>query len=167
MCNFQISCNFNDEKVSDEIIFSASFLYALLKKENIAVVFFDELLRERMTITSKDNITNIKESLKKYGLDSYIEDSANYDSICIWGNNTQTKLLLQKSLFLKDIKHIEIIDCNSVGEKILDFTICNPAKFLESDIPILISAVQGTPRIYYEFLKMGFDKNRLIKGIVF
>lgn len=167
LCNFQISCNFNDEKVSDEIIFSASFLYALLKKENIAVVFFDELLRERMTITSKDNITNIKESLKKYGLDSYIEDSANYDSICIWGNNTQTKLLLQKSLFLKDIKHIEIIDCNSVGEKILDFTICNPAKFLESDIPILISAVQGTPRIYYEFLKMGFDKNRLIKGIVF
>lgn len=165
-CNFHLSCNFNEISINSELVISACILYALLKKINISVVFFDELLRERIVIHSKNDLNIIKESLKKYNLDSYIEDSAKYEKICIWGNNTQTKILLNKSLFLKNIKDICIIDSNDIGEKLLNFTIKNPSDFLESNYPILISAVQGTPRIYHEFLKIGFDEKRLIKGIV-
>ena len=165
-CNFHISCNFNEAQVGKMITKMASYLYAKLKDNGVKVAFFDELLRERMEIVSVDDLMEIKDFLRKYHLDSYIEDYAKYDEICIWGSGINTKLLLNKSLFCKNISKIHIIDSYGIGDKLLGYTIKNPQEFINSKTFILISAVQGTPRIYKEFLENGFDENRLIKGVV-
>lgn len=163
-CNFHISCDFKESSLKYELLISAITLYALLKQENIDVVFFDELFKERIFIDEL-LIQKIKNDLSKYNLETIIENPQNYKKICIWGCNTQTKLLLQKSIFIKNIKEIHIIDLN-FKDKFEGFKISNPSKFLDDDSFILISAVQGTPRIFREFLNLGFDKNRLIKGVI-
>lgn len=164
-CNFHISCNFNEMQVSKMLVKMASYLYAMLKENGVCVVFFDELLRERINLNLND-LDEIKDFLGKYHLDCHIEDYTKYDEICIWGNSTQTKLLLNKSLFCKNISKIHIIDSRSIGKKLLDYTIKDPQGFINQKCHILIGAVQGTPRIYKEFVEMGFDENRLIKGVV-
>lgn len=165
-CNFHLSCNFNEIKVDKTLTKMASYLFARLKESGVCVVFFDELLRERISVNSINELNEIKEFLSKYHLDGYLENHANYDEICIWGNSIQTKLLLNKTIFCKNISKIHIIDSSSIGEKLLDFTIKNPREFIDKNCHILIGAVQGTPRIYKEFLQMGFDENRLIEGVV-
>ncbi|PAF45164.1 glycosyltransferase [Helicobacter sp. 11S02596-1] len=167
-CNFHISCNFNEASVQEDIIKSAIILYALIQNIGAKVLFFDELLRMRIAINSPEELETIKKYLQKMGLDSVLESPSNYQKVCIWGSGIQTQILLKKSIFFSKIPSVAIIDSNSemIGKTLMNKTIKAPKDFLEDNCPILISAVQGTPRIYQEFLQLGFDEKRLIKGII-
>lgn len=166
-CNFHISCNFNEEKIQKDLICSSIILYAMLRNIGANVVFFDELLRERIFIHSQEELEDIKKELQKFDLDFIIESPQKYQKICIWGS-IQAKLLLSKTLFFSKIPSVEIIDSNplAIGKITMNKTIKSPIEFLNDDSHIVIAAVQGTPRIYREFLKAGFDPKRLITGVI-
>lgn len=166
-CNFHISCNFNEEKIQKDLICSSIILYAMLRNIGVNVVFFDELLRERIFIGSEEELKDIKKELQKFDLDFIIESPQKYQKICIWGS-IQAKLLLSKTLFFSQISSVEIIDSNplAIGKTAMNKTIKSPMEFLNDDSHIVIAAVQGTPRIYREFLKAGFDPKRLIRGVI-
>lgn len=168
-CNFHLSCNFHESSISLELLALVCLLFAFLRKKGAQVVFFDELLRERIFCSSLD-LDYIKKILSKDDLESFLEDSNAYQKLCIWGYNTNTKLLLKKSIFLQNIKDIRIIDSDHIGTKIIKhgniIQVENPLDFLESNYQIFISAVQGSPRIYEEFISSGFNLNRLVLGLV-
>lgn len=168
-CNFHLSCNFNEEKISLDLLARICFLFSLLVKMGGKVVFFDELLRERIPLLSKEDLAYVKKFLSKNNLEEFLEDPKKYQKkLCIWGYNTNTKLLLQKSLFLREFEELHIIDSDYKNIEIKEnLEIKDPLIFKNSDYPILISAVQGSPRIYEEFIKKGFSIKRLIRGVVF
>lgn len=166
-CNFHISCNFNEEKIQKNLICSSIILYGMLRNIGVNVVFFDELLRERIFIDSQEELKDIKKELQKFNLDSIIESPQKYKKICIWGS-IQAKLLLSKTLFFSQVPSVEIIDSNplAIGKMTMNKIIKSPIEFLNDDSHIVIAAVQGTPRIYREFLQAGFDPKRLITGVI-
>lgn len=163
--------HFHEEEISLDLLARICLLFASLVKIGVEVVFFDELLRERIPLLSKDNLIYIENFLLKNNLKGFLENPKKYQKrVCIWGYNTNTKLLLQKSSFLREIEELHIIDSENIGKNIdginKNFKVEDPLIFKDSNYPILISAVQGSPRIYEEFIEKGFNKNRLIRGVV-
>lgn len=166
-CNFQISYDFKKEIIDSASAFSIILLYGLLMHENVRLVFIDEFIRQRLTMTDK-LFKSIIQKLMKINLVDSLADRNKFDEIIIWGAGGQTKYLLQHSYFFKKVKVKYIVDntVNKIGRKYLGYMVYDPEVLLKSDIPVLIAAVQGSPVIYDEYIKLGMNKSRLIKGLV-
>lgn len=167
-CNFQISCDFTSANIDADLALSAIVLYGLLLDLNCRLIFFDELLRQRFPAITEEQIKYFKRELDIMGLRHAIADSAAYKSVIIWGAGIQTKTLIERSYFFKKVGIEFIVDsCISTSHKnLLGYEVHPPQKLLDSDLPVLISAVQNTPFIYDNFIELGLDKSRLIKEVV-
>ncbi|WP_024850577.1 glycosyltransferase [Hydrogenovibrio kuenenii] len=167
-CNFHISYDFNKEKVDQKSMFAVVALYALLKKLGARLIFFDDLLRHRLDNMSKDQYVSVRAFLSELGHGDAIADYNDFHEIIIWGAGTQTKELLMKSLFLKNVNVAYIVDDtpSKIGTSFGGYPVYSSKKILEDDLPVLISAVQGSPKILSKFSEMQLDEKRLIKGLI-
>lgn len=89
-CNFQISCDFQDERISNEMVRSASFLKRQLHAIGCHVVFFDDLLMQRLP----------KDAVWVERADSYPE------GVVVFGTGAMTEWMLTNTAFLRDVRII-------------------------------------------------------------
>lgn len=166
-CNFQISYDFKEEVIDSDSAFSIILLYGLLMHENVRLVFIDEFIRQRLTMTD-EMFKFVIQKLTKMNLVDSLADRNKFDEIIIWGAGEQTKYLLRHSYFFKNVKVKYIVDntVSKIGRKYLGYMVHDPEVLLKSDDHVLIAAVQGSPIIYDEYIKLGLDESRLIKGLV-
>ncbi len=167
-CNFQISCDFTSEKIDLDLVIAGVSLFGMLMDLDCRIVFFDELLRQRIPDPDEKMMGAIISRLEDLGLRHAVADPADYPSVIIWGAGIQTKTLLDHSSFFKKTKVEYIVD-SSLGNGtavLFGHPVYGPEKLADSDVPVLISAVQSTPFIYEEFLGLGLDRSRLIRSLV-
>jgi glycosyltransferase involved in cell wall biosynthesis/organic radical activating enzyme len=165
-CNFQISCDFKNETLDFEEKLGVVVLYGLLLQQNVEVIYFDELLRERLKIDVND-FEKINKCLCEIGL-SHILLEEKIDNIVIWGSENQIKSLMENTLYFKKIEPIGLIAGHSsyYGKDYKGLHYSNPEDFLKKDVRIVISSVQGTRRIYDEFKEKGFTKKQLVTKLI-
>lgn len=167
-CNFQISVDFKNQFVPVESIFSICALYCLLIHQGCSVVFFDDLVRQRLVGMNESNVERIKDRLRLIGLSNEIADPSSYKEIIVWGAGWQSKHLLEKSAFFKKTKIRFFVDStkDKIGGNFMGYDVAAPDALEEYDMPIFISAAQSYPLIYGKYKNLGFSDSRLIKGLV-
>ena len=167
-CNFQISTDFKDEQVSVDVLAVMTAMYKLLIGINCRVVFFDELIRQRLNKFNSDTEESLRIKLSELGVLDIIANKDLYKSVAIWGTGEQAKLLCENSTFFKCVDVEFFVDSTPMKKntKFLDRQVLSPDVLLESDIPIVIAAVQNYPKIYDLFLDMGIKESRLIRNII-
>ncbi|WP_198012286.1 glycosyltransferase [Desulfosarcina sp. BuS5] len=167
-CNYQISTDFKKEIVSiDEAILMIA-MYGLLTDAGCRLVYFDDLLRQRLGKIHSHSENLIKSKIVDMGIGHVLADKASYKSVAIWGAGWQAKYLLEKTSFFKHVDVEFFVDSTTskIGGQFLDHNIFAPTALLDSDIPIVIAAVQGFPIIFDAFLALGIDESRLIKKLI-
>lgn len=167
-CNFQISFDFKKEKVDIKSAVAMIVLYSELSKIGVRFVFFDDLLRMRLFNISLETYNEIISTLEKKGYKNLLANQCNYEEVIIWGAGTQTKLLIENSIFFRNVKIKYIVDNtpSKINKKFVGIDVYPESKLLEESYPVLISAAQSSPKILDIFYKMGLDKNRLIDKLV-
>ena len=165
-CTFQISCNFNKMSICYEEKLGAIVLYCLLKEVGIKIVYFDELLRERICVIPEE-LVQIREYLNQNNISDFIA-SEKRNNIVIWGSDNQIRSLLNRTIFFSDLKPMGLIAghssyigkfCNGLEYKTVD-------DFRYEDVYVVIAAVQGTGRIYEEYEKRGLPMNKIIDKLI-
>ena len=106
--------------------------------------------------------------LNKTGYENLLESPDNYESVSIWGAGYLTKLLFKKSWFFNNVKVSKIIDSNPAiqGKSFAGHPVVAPESLLEDNEPVFLSAVQNTPVLYKNYIKLGLQEDRLIKGLI-
>jgi poly(ribitol-phosphate) beta-N-acetylglucosaminyltransferase len=157
-CSFQISSNFKDEAITNEIAKAAFFLFNQLRIHGITMINFDDHLRPR--INAK------KELLVKQ--DTYHKDDM--PNIVIWGAGEYARRMLEESSFLKGKNIKFFVDSNSEkhGKMIKGFDI-RPTKDIlsEPNISIFIASTTHYREIYNELKNFGIKVKNIIDATVF
>ena len=96
---FQISSDFKQEQVDVKALLSMIVLYGLLLQADFPLVYFDELIRQRVVDMSSKERSDLETELTKYSLHRTLADPKSYSDIIIWGAGHSTELLLSKSNF--------------------------------------------------------------------
>lgn len=167
-CNFQISCDFKHETIALDAVIAMIALYGLLTEQHCRLVFFDDLLRQRLTETHAQAEPVIQSTLSALGLGHILADRQAYRKVAIWGAGWQSRYLIEKTAFFKDVEVAYFIDSrpSRIGERFMDHEIVGPEQLLQSDIPVVIAAVQNLPIIYQSFRQLGIDEERLIRKLI-
>lgn len=167
--NIQISYNFKNEEIDKTSFIGMLAMYALLTQINCGLIFFDDLVLQRFPNLSEEDELYVINELKKMGLNNVIADKHKYDEVIIWGAGEQGQRLVEKSLFFKKVKPAYFVDDytpNIIGTKFLGFDVKHPTEIINSNLPVVISAVQAAPIIFEKFKKMKIDRNRLIEEVI-
>jgi sulfatase maturation enzyme AslB (radical SAM superfamily) len=167
-CNFQISSDFKKEKIILDDVISMIAMYGLLYDAHCRVVYFDDLLRIRLDEANANSEKLIKSKIVEMGFAHFLANKSSYKSVAIWGAGWQAKYLMEKTSFFKSVNIEFFVDStiSKIGCEFLGHSIYAPYALLNSDIPIVIAAVQGFPVIYEEYLALGIDESRLIKKLI-
>jgi len=171
-CNFQISYDFTEESADFDSIIAAIMLYGRLNDLGCRLIIFDDLIRQRLNKLSEFTYNEIKARVADLGLSHYLADSNNYNEIAIWGAGIQTKMLIENTFFFRQVKVRHIVDsrtnCDNMqsSSTLLGMELLNPSILLDTNIPVLISAVQRSPIIYQNYLLLRLEESRLIKGLI-
>lgn len=97
-CLFQVSCDFTVDQASDEMICAIYELAIRLKSVGCSTVFFDDLIRDRITITDR-LYEIIRKHLGRLGLEeSFILTAAIAKRIVLWGDGKQANWLLTSTV---------------------------------------------------------------------
>lgn len=167
-CNFQISSDFKKEVISLEAAGLMISLYGLLMAAGCRLVFFDDLLRQRLDDIHSQSEEVITSLISDFGLGHVLADHTSHESVAIWGAGWQAKYLLEKTFFFKNVDVAFFVDStpSKIGGRFLDRDVCEPSVLLETDIPVVIAAVQAFPAIYDSYLDLGIDESRLIRKLI-
>ena len=150
-CNFQISCDFEQEQAAQDQIEAVISMYGCLLRAGCSVVFVDDLLRQRLCSTPF-------RLMPKRTLST--------SALIIYGAGQIAELLLLKSEQLQVEEIAFLVDSTLAGTKFHGHDILEPAAVLTSDLPIIIAASQGYPEIYHGLIASGVDPNRIVKELI-
>lgn len=112
-CLFQISCDFNDSEPSVELICALYELAARLRTAGARWIFFDDLVRDRVSI-DKATSDKVRRHLSNLGLDcSAVLTPESKKSIVLWGVGMQANWLLKHTECGKSGKILAVIEDDS------------------------------------------------------
>jgi len=135
-CNFQISCDFKEEIATTEQVDSAIVMHHELHRIGCDVVFFDDLLYQRLVGADLSNV-----------LSFMMESPNDYPEIVFFGSGAMSVWMLENSDF---IKHVKIVAYNEYVP----------------NIPVLITGSQSYPETYRKAIELGVPKELIINGVV-
>lgn len=94
---FQISCDFTEAGASEEKVSAMYELAVRLYMAGASTVFFDDLIRDRLTVTSY--ISNcVREHIQEHGLDQqFILTPESNDQVVLWGRGLQAEWYLAQT----------------------------------------------------------------------
>jgi glycosyltransferase involved in cell wall biosynthesis/organic radical activating enzyme len=167
-CNFQISSNFKEESISLEKAALMVLLYSKLTDIGAKVIFFDDLIRHRLSYIQSHDEIHWSKQLEKYGIKSVIADPRAFPDVIVWGAGWQAKYLKNNTSFFKTSRIKYFIDetPSKIGASYLGTSIKSPTDAINDEDPIVIAAVQGYPDIYASFHKYGINLDRLVKKLI-
>lgn len=167
-CNYQISSDFKQEQVPDESLVNMVAMYSLLLNAGCRLVFFDDLLRHRLLGMGDEATAALIGNVAALKVNPAIALGRDYPNVAVWGAGWQAKYMFEKSTFFKQSRIAFFADStpSKIGTEFLGAPVKDPSALLNSDVPVLIAAVQGYPKIYSQFVAMGLPIERLVRGLV-
>ena len=136
-CNFQISCDFKQEVATELQALAATGMHFMLRKIGCKVIFFDDLLMQRLVECDTTGVVGI-------------EAPYDYpDGIVLFGTGAMTEWMLKHSMFLTHVRIVKPSEgCYIPG------------------LPVLITGSQSYPETYRRALAMGVPEEMIIRGVV-
>ncbi len=167
-CNFQISSDFKRETVAQDAAVAMIAMYGLLTEAGCEVVFFDDLLRQRLSEMQAGAGRGIRQALAEAGFLHVLADSAAIPSFVIWGAGWLGRAFVEKSEFCRGSRVAYFVDSTpaKIGTSLMGHPIRDPSALLESDAPVAIAASQSFPAIYRKYREMGLDPQRLVRQLI-
>jgi pyruvate-formate lyase-activating enzyme len=167
-CNFQISHDFKSDAVHDRTLVPMIALHGRLVAAGCRVVFFDDLLRQRMIGMDARVARRVRDELAAIGLGDVLLDAARDRGPVIWGAGWQAKFCLERASFFRVRKPAFLVDStpSKIGSEFLGFPVRDPACLADCDSPVLIAAAQAYPAIFQSFVRLGLDQARLVRKVV-
>lgn len=167
-CNFQISSDFKRETVAQDAAVAMIAMYGLLTEAGCEVVFFDDLLRQRLSEMQAGAGRGIRQALAEAGFLHVLADSAAIPSFVIWGAGWLGRAFVEKSEFCRVSRVAYFVDSTpaKIGTSLMGHPIRDPSALLESDAPVAIAASQSFPAIYRKYREMGLDPQRLVRQLI-
>lgn len=166
-CNFQVSCNFKQEKVSPDELITLSRLYALLLHKGAHFVFMDDLVWQRLPTMDAKTFAAITAQLSPLYPDTLVTPES-AKKVVVWGTGAQAHLLTRKSWVLQQAEISYFVDPRPerVGTTFLGKPVVAPEALNEGDLPVVIAAVQSAPFIYRDLKKLNVPDSRIVKGLL-
>ncbi|AUJ69477.1 glycosyltransferase [Pseudoalteromonas sp. NC201] len=166
---FQISCDFNSECLTDQVVFAATMIFGGLRTRGHNNVFFDDLLIARLATIDNDQLYRVKSKLALYGFDNYLADPEKNQKIILWGTGWQAKFLVERSLFFNkaNIEFFIIDQEYKNSEKFMGYPVYTPEKAASSALPIIIAASQSYQQIKNQLTKYNIPESRLFDKVIF
>ena len=147
---FQISTDFNDETINVKQLQLIVSMYGFLIEIGVRIIFLDDLVINRLRQINKKDKVSIENFLEENNINNPIAKPEDYESVNIWGAGWNTKFLLERTDFFKQVKVENIID--DTPEKINTLFAGHKIKSSKDinfrSTNLVVSAVQGYPRIY-------------------
>jgi len=171
-CNFQISFDFTQEFISQNIMQSIIFLYSRLIDLKIPSIFIDDLIWQR--ISKKFNLNDeLLISLKIANLEKYIASTDLYPEVIVWGTGTIAANIAMKASFFKKSKIVNFVTNDrhvlEKGYKTIngvDIPVFPTSSLKESSLPIFAAAAQQNPLIIEEMHRLNISSKRLIRELI-
>jgi len=155
-CSFQISADFKDEVISDEVIAAAGLLLESLKKLGAEMINFDYHLRPR-----------VRKALEQRTYDTASNKGA-FESVIVWGAGEYALRMLEQKSLSKSIKFFVDSDPVKQGGEIDGIKIKPPSDILsEKNSLIFIASSQYYRDIYHELLDMGVSADKILDANLF
>ena len=165
---FQISTDFNDETINVKQLQLIVSMYGFLIEIGVRIIFLDDLIINRLRQINKKDKVSIEKFLEENNINNPIAKPEDYESVNIWGAGWNTKFLLERTDFFKQVKVENIID--DTPEKINTLFAGHKIKSSKDinfrSTNLVVSAVQGYPRIYLKALEMGVSDQIIINKIL-
>lgn len=167
-CNFQISSDFKQEAITRDAAISMIAMYGLLTAAGAEVVFFDDLLRQRLSDIQSASDAEIREALSGIGLPGVLADPRAMPAIAIWGAGWLAKYLMEKSSFCSRAEIAFFVDStpSKIGTTFMGRKVHAPSVLFESEIPVAIAAAQSFPIIHRKYVEMGLPPERLVRQLI-
>lgn len=162
-CNFEISTDYKNEKLSLEKAYSLVHFFNELKIKGAKFVHFDDHVRKRLYKTLRDqlNFQDLKNNKIFHDILQYFDKK-----IIIWGTGRYADELIENSFLFKKAKIDFFVDNNLKKKKFFSKKVLNPIEAIKSENPILIASSTYFHEIYDNLLKLGVNKNRIINTLV-
>lgn len=155
-CSFQISSDFKDEIIDDEVVSAAAFLFENLKNIGATMINYDYHLRPRMDKFQTENAQS-KEP-----------DSTLYDDVIVWGAGEFAMRMVEQQSLSEKIKFFVDSDPAKQGGEIDGKKIKAPSTILaEKEAYIFIASVRYYRDIYHELADMGVSPDKVIDANLF
>lgn len=171
-CNFQISFDFTQEFISQEVMQSIIFLYSRLIDLNVPSIFIDDLIWQRISKTLNLN-DDLLTSLNKANLSQYIASAELYPKVIIWGTGTIADNIATKSSFFRKSQIVNFVTNDKhmlrEGFKVIngiEIPVFPTSSLRHSNLPIFAAAAQQNPLIIEEMLNLKINSDRLIKKLI-
>lgn len=150
-CNFQISFDFTQEFISQNIMQSIIFLYSRLIDLKVPSIFIDDLIWQR--ISKKLNLNDeLLISLKIANLEKYIASTDLYPEVVVWGTGTIAANIATKASFFQKSKIVNFVTNDrhvlEKGYKTINginIPVFPTSSLKESSLPIFAAAAQQNP----------------------
>jgi glycosyltransferase involved in cell wall biosynthesis/organic radical activating enzyme len=167
-CNFQISFDFKEEQLPFEDLSAMVLLYSLLTQAGVRLIFFDDLILQRLQPLSQVDVSTLQQHLAEHDLPDVLCKDAVGNEVVVWGTGAQTRLLVDKCQFFSERDIACFIDPrpHRIGQSFMGKLIKAPSSLLESDLPVVIAAVQSAPQIYSQYQELGLPASRLVRQLV-
>ena len=109
-CNFQISLNFKKEKLDLKILKKVSFLFSILKMNNINKVFVDDHIASRFMSLDIEEIKKLEKYLLEHKFKNIILNANEIEDLVLYGAGNIAQELVRKTSFFKNLKNFDIVD---------------------------------------------------------
>ena len=157
--NFQISSNFKEERMPDNILEAGIKLAYFLRKEGCYYCYFDDLFIARLPKKEKMKKTIERLIAEDANIQKYLY--AQHDEIIIWGAGQQSYLLNKHAFFMDQLSiSCYIDDINTAESEVAfgrPFSRPDEINIMENN-SICISAVQGYALIREKLSDMDLEK---------
>jgi len=167
-CDFQISSDFKNEKLTKLQAINALKLHSGLIDLGVKHCFFDDHLRPRL----KNILSNMKHNNDVQFDELYKKINKNIKSnIIIWGAGDTTRQMLKNSLFFdkQNLKINFIVDSDPSkhGSNIDNLQIKNPDEIKKYKSSVFIASTMFYSEIYDNLLLMKVPKNKILSSLFF
>jgi len=172
-CNFLISADFRDERISDEVILSMISLYIMLFRRNIHAVSFDDHVYHRVRDIGTDVfmlIDSMQHANNSNGILSQMALLKDVDSVVVWGTGEFSKYLISssKSVLNNDIKIINVVDSDKSkwGNDFMGYTVTEPYTLTKNNAAIVIASSNFYGEILNQIKSMRISLDRVLPNFL-
>ncbi|WP_462150949.1 radical SAM protein [Pseudoalteromonas xiamenensis] len=164
-CNFQISCDFKYETLSTDLVIAAVLLFGFLMRAGYSSVFYDDLLRARLSNIDKKILDEVNDRIELLGLNELLANNSLDEKFIIWGVGWQAKFIMNNTHFFKSNKiEFFVVDKEyKSSDFFLGIPVYEPDAILKCDYPIIIAASQNFESILTKLRILKVDEKRIYK----
>lgn len=161
---FQISADFKNEVISVDHAIAAAQMFSGLRGIGADFVYVDELFRQRLTDVPPDLLWR---DAVRNGWTPALAEPASFTEVAIWGAGQATELLLATDFIARVPVALLVDDRQEVqGTDFAGIRVQPPEALLGTDIPVILSAIQGLPLMAERCEQLGVPRNRLVRNLV-